>query len=190
MIVAAILIAGIAPARAGNAAAGKTKAQLCAACHGLDGVSRMANVPSLAGQTDAFLEWQLVYFRSGARSNALMSPMAANLSDDDIQNLGAYFSALPSPKPAPGKLDPELMAAAVTVIQKYRCGSCHQGNFAGLDQAARLAAQREEYLEKALKDFKSGARRGGGAAGAMPDIAFPMTGPEIEAVSYYLAHHP
>jgi cytochrome c553 len=150
----------------------------------------MPATPSLAGQTDAFLQWQLVYFRTGARQNALMSPVAEGLSDDDIQNLGAYFASLQPSHPAAGTMDAALMADGVKVAAKYRCGSCHQQNFAGLDQAARLAAQRQDYLEKSLREFKSGARRGGGGAGAMPGVAFGMTEPEIKAVAYYLAHHP
>jgi cytochrome c553 len=190
LVLVGILVTSIAPAHAGDAAAGKAKAQFCAACHGANGVSATPGTPSLAAQTDAFLEWQLVYFRSGARKNALMSPVAESLSDDDIQNLGAYFATLPPPKPAAGALDPAAMADGAKVAAKYRCGSCHQRNYAGLEQAARLAAQREDYLAQSLRDFKSGARRGGGGAGAMPDVAFPMTEQEIKAVAYYLARHP
>ena len=188
----AICGAAMIPATAGAAdlAAGKAAAGACAVCHGADGISAMAGVPSLAGQTDAFLEWQLVYFRSGARRSDAMDPIAAKLSDADIRNLGAWFASLrPAPPPA-GPLDGARMAAAVGAIEKYRCGSCHQRNFAGLDQAARIASQREDYLEKSLGDFKSGARRGGGGAGAMPDVAFPMSHDEIDAVAYYLSRHP
>jgi cytochrome c553 len=189
-IAATIVFVTAAATQAGDAAAGKAKARLCVACHGANGVAAMPGTPSLAGQTDAFLQWQLVYFRSGARKNDLMSPVAEGLSDDDVQNLGAYFATLPPPAPAAGPLDAALMADGVKVAAKYRCASCHQRDYAGLEQAARLAAQREEYLVKSLRDFKSGARRGGGGAGAMPDVAFPMTEAEIKAVAYYLAHHP
>lgn len=188
----AALAGAAVPAVAGAAdvAAGRAAAGACAVCHGPDGVSSTQGVPSLAGQTDAFLEWQLVYFRSGARRSAAMAPSAASLSDADIRNLGAWFASLPPPKPPAGPLDAERMAAGVRVVEKYRCGSCHQRNFAGFDQAARIASQREDYLVKSLGDFKTGARRGGGGAGAMPDVAYPMTQDEIGAVAYYLSRHP
>jgi cytochrome c553 len=190
MMFLAAAVAVAAPARAGDVAAGKAKVQICAPCHGADGVSHMPNAPSLAAEPDQYLQWQMVYFRAGARQNPLMSPVAAKLSDGDIQDLGAYFASLPPPKPESGKLDPDLMAAAVTVIAKNRCASCHKSNFSGNGMAARLASQREEYLVKSLESFKSGVRRGSGAAGAMSSIAFGMTAAEIKAVSYYLAHHP
>jgi len=193
-LLGAIALAGAAvtpiAAAAADLAAGKAAAGACAVCHGANGISAMTGVPSLAGQTDAFLEWQLVYFRSGARRSDTMDPVAAKLSDADIRNLGAWFASLSPPAPPAGALDGARMAAGVKVIEKYRCGSCHQRNFAGLDQAARIASQREDYLEKSLGDFKSGTRRGGGAAGAMPDVAFPMTHEEIGAVAYYLSRHP
>ncbi len=188
-----LLLAGLAapsPVWAGNIADGKAKAQACALCHGTKGVSSKSDVPSLAGQPDPFLEWQLVYFRAGTRQSPLMTPISEALSDTDVQNLGAYFASLPPPRPAAGKLDPELMAMGVKVTQKFRCGACHQRNFAGLEQASRLASQHEEYLLKSLREFKSGVRRGGGGESPMPGIAFEMTDEEMKAVAYYLAHHP
>ncbi len=192
LLAATIAVAAPAVAAApqvGDAAA-KAKAAVCAACHGAGGLSQVPNIPSLAGEPDQFLEWQMVLFRSGAREDPLMSPIAQTLSDDDVQVLGRYFAALKPPKPPAGKLDPSLMAAGVSVMQKYNCASCHGDNFAGEGEAARLASQHEEYLAKALQDFKSGARRGAGAAGAMSGVAFGMTGPEIKAAAYYLSHHP
>src|SRR5689334_19929396 len=93
---AVVLTATATAVDAADAEAGKAKAQeVCAACHGPDGVSQTENVPSLAGQPDGFIQWQLVYFRSGRRQNEIMQPLAAELRDADIRNLAAYFSALP-----------------------------------------------------------------------------------------------
>ncbi len=188
----AATIAVFAPALAAAPLAGgaAAKAAVCAACHGAGGVSQTPSVPSLAAEPDQYLEWQMVLFRSGARENPLMSPIAQQLSDDDVQAFGKYFATLKPPKPPPGKLDPSQMAAGVQVMQKYRCASCHGDDFAGEGEAARLASQQENYLVKALQDFKSGARRGAGAAGAMSSVAFGMTKSEIEAAAYYLSHHP
>lgn len=79
---------------AGDAAAGKAKAGTCAGCHGASGVSNNPLWPNLAGQKDAYLVKQMKAFRDGTRSDPMMSPMAKPLSDDDINNLAAYFSSL------------------------------------------------------------------------------------------------
>src|ERR1700735_3262050 len=85
------------PARAADPAAIKEKANLCSACHGENGISQTENVPSLAGQPDQFIQWQLVFFRSGARKNELMQPIVEQINNEDIRNLGAYFAALYPP---------------------------------------------------------------------------------------------
>jgi cytochrome c553 len=79
---------------AGDAAAGKSKAAACAACHGAGGISANAIWPNLAGQKDAYLIKQMKAFRDGGRKDPMMSPMAAALTDEDIVNLAAYYSSL------------------------------------------------------------------------------------------------
>ena len=79
---------------AGDAAAGKTKSTLCAACHGADGTSPMDIWPNLKGQKYAYLVKQIKAFRDGTRKDPSMQPMVANLSDEDIENLAAYYSSL------------------------------------------------------------------------------------------------
>ena len=74
-------------------AAGKQKAEVCAACHGADGNSVNPIWPNLAGQTARYIYLQLRDFKEGRRKNDLMSPMAANLSREDMQDLAAYFSS-------------------------------------------------------------------------------------------------
>ncbi|HUV21421.1 MAG TPA: cytochrome c [Gammaproteobacteria bacterium] len=81
-------------ALAGDAAAGKAKSALCAACHGMDGISTNDMWPNLAGQKEGYMVMQLKAFRGGERNNPMMAPMTAGLSDDDIANLAAYFSSL------------------------------------------------------------------------------------------------
>lgn len=78
---------------AGNAAAGKSKAAVCGACHGPDGNSMNPQWPKLAGQHAVYLERQLMDFKSGARKNALMNPQAAGLSDQDMEDLAAYYAS-------------------------------------------------------------------------------------------------
>jgi len=79
---------------AGDAAAGKTRAAACAACHGLNGIGTQPIYPNLAGQKAEYITQTLVGFKSGDRKNAIMNAMAAPLSDSDIANLAAYYSSL------------------------------------------------------------------------------------------------
>ena len=180
------LALGTMPAHAADVAAGKEKAELCVGCHGENGVSQMENMPSLAGQLDQFVQWQLIYFRAGARKNEQMQPIVEQLSNEDIRNLGAYFASLPPPKAAEDK-DPDLSKKGAQAAAGRRCASCHTDSYAGDKAAARIAGQREDYLVKALRDYKSGARSGGAQA-AMTEVAHPLSDEEIEALAHYLAH--
>src|SRR2546430_14882875 len=92
-------LVGAIPAHAADIAAGKEKAELCVGCHGENGISQMENIPSLAAQPDQFIQWQLVYFRAGARKNEQMQPIVEQLNNDDVRNLGAYFASIAPPKP-------------------------------------------------------------------------------------------
>jgi cytochrome c553 len=189
----ALLISGIwladacvAPAHAADAATGKEKAEVCAGCHGENGISQTANIPSLAAQQDQFIQWQLVFFRGGARKNDQMQPIAQEISNEDIRLLGAYFASLPAPPKAPDD-NPDLSAKGAQAAAGRRCASCHGDSFAGTKAVARIAGQREEYLVKALNDYKSGARSGG-AGSVMTDVAYPLSEEEITALAHYLAH--
>jgi len=177
-------------AGAADRAAGAAKAAACAACHGAGGVSQMVDTPSLAGQPDGFLQWQLVYFRGGRRKNPVMQPMAADLSDDDIRNLAAYFSSQPPPQAGnQGAVDPELFASGRKIAQQHRCAACHQDSYSGAQAAARTAQQREDYLLKSLRDFKSGARIGNGVA-SMGDAVYPLVDDQLRALAHFMSHLP
>ena len=174
-------------ANAADLAAGKEKAELCVGCHGENGISQMENIPSLAGQPDQFIQWQLVYFRAGARKNEQMQPIVEQITNEDIRNLGAYFASLPPAKSATPDDDPELSKRGAQAAAGRRCASCHLDSFAGTKAVARLAGQREDYLLKALRDYKAGLRSGGGQA-AMAEVAFPLHEEEVVALAHYLAH--
>ena len=186
-LVVAACLSGAGVVQAADLAAGKAKAtEICAGCHGENGISEMENIPSLAGQLDQYIQWQLVYFRSGSRKNEQMQPIVEQLNNDDIRNLGAYFAQL---APASGAKDdnPDLSEKGKQAAAGRRCASCHTDSFAGTKAVARIAGQREEYLVKALHDYKSGVRSGGGQA-AMADVAYPLSDEEITALAHYLAH--
>ncbi|MGJ4880255.1 MULTISPECIES: c-type cytochrome [unclassified Bradyrhizobium] len=183
---ALMLVLAARPADAADLEAGKAKAQLCAGCHGDNGISQTENIPSLAGQQDQFIQWQLVFFRAGTRKNEAMKPIVDQLTNEDIRNLGAYFASL-QPAKAPPDNDPDLSAKGAQAAAGRRCASCHLDSYAGTKGVARLAGQREEYLVKALHDYKSGQRVGGSQA-AMTDVAYPLSDEEITALAHYLAH--
>jgi len=169
-----------------DAADVREKVETCKACHGENGISQMENIPSLAGQFDQYVQWQLVYFRSGARKSEQMQPVVEDLSNEDIRNLGAYFASL---QPFRGQPDdnPDLSEKGKQAAVGRRCAACHGDDLAGTKAVARIAGQREDYLLKALRDYKSGQRVGGGQA-AMADVAYPLSEEEIEALAHYLAH--
>lgn len=186
MLAGVIVIGG--PGRAADVAAGKAKAaEVCGACHGENGISQTENIPSLAGQLDQYIQWQLVYFRAGSRKNEQMQPVVEQLNNEDIRNLGAYFASLTPAQAAQPDDNPDLSAKGKQAAAGRRCASCHTDSFTGTKAVARIAGQREEYLVKALHDYKTGVRSGGGQA-AMADVAYPLNEEEITALAHYLAH--
>ena len=79
---------------AADARAGREKALMCEVCHGIDGVGRRPDVPNIGGESDVYLTAQLANFRSGARQHEQMSIIAEGLSDEDIENLAAWYSSI------------------------------------------------------------------------------------------------
>jgi cytochrome c553 len=172
---------------AADIAAGKDKAQVCAGCHGENGVSAMPGVPSLAGQQDQFIQWQLVFFRSGRRPNLLMAPLVGDLTDADIRNLGAYFHSLPySTAVADGTPNPDLTEKGRVIAVQHHCANCHTDSYRGDRAAAAIADQREDYLVKALTDYRAATRPSVGVA-AMTEAAASLNDDEIAALAHYLA---
>jgi cytochrome c553 len=186
-----ILVAAMFAVSAGSARAAdesvREKAAQCTPCHGEGGVSQTENTPSLAGQPDLFLKWQLVFLRSGSRKNEVMQPIAEQFGNEDVRSLSAYFASLPSPKASEPDDNPDLSKKGAEAAAGRRCGSCHGDTFAGAKAVARLAGQREDYLAKALHDYKSNLRVGNGVA-AMADVTYSMSEEEITALAHYLAH--
>jgi cytochrome c553 len=184
---AAVLIAASGIAPAADASAGKALAEGCAGCHGADGVSQMPLTPSLAGEPDEFVQWQLVYFRSGARKSEVMGPIAEALSNDDIRNLGAFYASLPPPKPA--AVPDALAQKGEKLALQHRCQSCHSDDYNGFRAAARLSGQREDVLVQALRDFKTGKRVGSGVA-SMAEVTYELSDADMVALSHYMATRP
>lgn len=183
-LIALCLLSGSAPAFAADVSAGKSLAEGCAGCHGAKGVSEMPMAPSLAGEPDEFVQWQLVYFRSGARKSEIMRPVAELLSNEDIRNLGAYYASLPPPNP---QTPPDALGqAGEKLAVEHRCRSCHSDDYNGFRAAARLSGQREDVLLKALHDYKSGTRVGSGVA-SMSEVAIELSDADMQALAHYMA---
>jgi cytochrome c553 len=164
------------PTLAADAAAGGEKAALCAGCHGPNGKSSNPQWPNLAAQQPDYLAAQLKAFKSGARKNPMMQGMVANLSDQDIENIAAYFAAQPAAK-AGGDT-----ALAKTGAEKAgTCLHCHGAQGQGSAQIPRLAGQHPAYLEAQLKSFKSGTRQGG----PMPGMASSLSDDDMKALAAY-----
>ena len=102
VLLPAMILLHTSPARAGDATAGKQKAQMCAACHGANGLSTQPDAPNLAGQPEVYVTAQLKAYKSGARKHEIMSLLAQPLTDDDIANLAAWFSSIHLDAKLPG----------------------------------------------------------------------------------------
>jgi cytochrome c553 len=178
------------PAAAGDAAQGAQKAAVCGACHGMTGSSINPEWPSLAGQPEAYVVSQLRQFKDGTRVNALMSPMAAPLSDADMADLAAHYS---QQTPAGLEADPSNWKAGEKL---YRggdaargipaCIACHgpQGRGNGPAAYPALRAQHAVYSYNQLKAYASGARKSPGIE-IMQVIAARLTEDEMRALASY-----
>jgi cytochrome c553 len=176
-------------ATAADVAAGKPAAEVCSGCHGENGVSQTPLTPSLAGEPDDYIQWQLVYFRSGVRKGDVMGPIAKSLENPVIRNLGAYYASLAPPAPQPAPSSDTLAQAGAKLATQQRCKVCHGDTYEGVGPAARLTGQREDVLLKALRDFKSGARVGSGVA-SMADVTFGLSDDDMQALAHYMATRP
>lgn len=132
---------------------------------------------------------QLFLFREGRRDNLVMTQMAKGLTDDDLRTLADAVEKLPLPQPPAAKPDPEKFKAGRATSEKERCASCHNPDFSGERNVPRLANQREDYLFKALRDYKSGVRVGYGNA-AMPETVSGLSDKDLGDLAHYLAHLP
>jgi cytochrome c553 len=166
--------------------------QVCAACHGIDGNSPLPANPSLAGQHPEYLFKQLTEFKSGTRTNAVMTGMVANLSADDMQNLAAYYSAqIPKQMGAKNKdlvtQGSKLYRGGNAANGLAACAGCHSPNGAGIPaQYPRLASQHADYVAAQLKAFRTGDRANDPLE-MMQSIAVKLTDKDIAALAEYIS---
>jgi cytochrome c553 len=160
--------------------------QLCLDCHGKDGVSKTENTPSLGGMPEQYVLVQLYMFRERLRKVQLMNDMAKGMTDDDLRAFSQFIAKLPPPPPPAEAGDPARMARAKVLADKHRCNVCHNPDFSGHDQLPRLRNQREDYLLKTLREYKSQKRTGYDAA--MLEVLVPLSDPDLVDLAHYLAH--
>jgi cytochrome c553 len=191
--VSANTAASEAPAKATKPDLAKGEASfgaVCAGCHGVDGNSGTPSNPKLAQQHPEYLVKQLQEFKSGKRANAIMSGMAAALSDDDMRNI-AYWLTTKAAKPGFAK-DKEAVSLGERI---YRggiadrlvpaCAGCHSPNGAGIPaQYPRLSGQHAEYAAAQLTAFRDGVRKNNLA---MTQVAAKLNDREIKALADYVA---
>lgn len=191
---AALVMLGTAGHAAADAAAGKTKAAACAACHSADGNSAInPEWPKLAGQHASYIAKQLADFKAGTtRNNVLMTSQVVALSEKDMQDIGDYFATQTT---SIGSADQEKLALGEKLYRGGNsdtgvpaCMACHGPSGAG-NAAAKfpsLSGQHSVYAANQLKAFRSGARSND-MNNMMSDVAAKMSDAEIDAVAAYMS---
>jgi cytochrome c553 len=183
--VAAVLLTGTLDA---SAAAPPEKLEPCLACHGATGQSEIENVPSLGAQPPKYALIQLFMFREGLRSIEPMTELTKGWSDADLQQAADFIAALPPPKPRADPADPARLERARALAELNHCNVCHRSDFSGQENVPRLADQREDYLLKALREYKSGVRHG--YEPTMAEVLQPIDDAQLAEFAYYLSRLP
>ena len=173
-----------------DAAKGAQLSATCQACHTADGSRGSPANPILQGQHPEYLVKQLIEFKSGKRKNAVMTGMAATLSEDDMKQVAAFY-ATKTPKPGFAKLKEtvslgeQIYRGGIASKAVPACSGCHSPNGAGIPaQYPRLSGQHADYAEAQLLAFRSGVR---GNNAQMTTIANKMNEREMKAVADYVA---
>jgi len=179
----AVAIAFAAPALAQGGSLAE-KLQLCSACHGEDGNSKLEKIPSLAGQPAFFILNQLFLMREGVRKVEQMAPIVKDLKDEDLSALSEHFAKLAA-KRSDEPLDPALVKHGEEIAGHRRCNSCHRADYAGVDQVPRIGKQRIDYLIQSLKEFRDVTRAGGDTA--MSANLAGASDDDLKALAHYCA---
>jgi cytochrome c553 len=180
-LAAAVLCA--IPARAQHVTFAE-RVQLCGACHGEDGNSRMEKIPSLASQPAFFIMYQLFLMREGVRRIEAMAPMVKDLKDGDLDALSKHYARL-EPKRSNEPIDPALVRRGAVLAEAKRCRSCHAPGLIGQDQIPRLAKQRIDYLISSMQSYRDGTRTGADTAMGAPVAG--LSDADLAALAHYAA---
>jgi cytochrome c553 len=198
LLLSSLLLAATAHANEPAAAAAKPdlgkggaiSSQVCAACHTADGSRGSPANPILQGQHPEYLAKQLSEFKSGKRKNAVMSGMAATLSEEDMRNVAAFYASKTA-KPGFAKnkdtvaLGEKIYRGGIAERNVPACAGCHGPTGSGIPaQYPRIGGQHGDYVEAQMTAFRSGARANNAV---MMTVAAKMNDKEIKAVSDYVA---
>lgn len=176
---------------AGSKEAGQAKAATCSACHGMDGTSVGPEWPNLAGQHETYILRQLAAFHGGQRQNPLMSPMAVILTEQDMADLAAYFSAQPirggETDPSKAKVGQRVYRSGNVDAKVMACAGCHGPTGLGNAPAAfpSLQGQKAAYVALQLRAYKAGTRTTDPNQ-MMRNMAAALSEEEIDAVASYV----
>jgi cytochrome c553 len=160
------------------------KAQMCAACHGENGIPQEKTTPVIWGQYQGYLYLELRDYKSGARKHDIMSPLAETLSRDDLMALALYFSQKRWPDLQQPSAPADVAARAIRANGSVGCTGCHQGQYQGEGTQPRVAGQYQEYLHQTMLDFRTRAR---GNNPGMTDLMLATSEPDIAALAQYMA---
>ena len=176
----------------GDAAVGQSKAALCATCHGAEGNSELPMNPKLAGQNATYITKQLMDYKSGVRSNPTMSAMVLNLSEQDMQDISAWYSSqqvtLQGADPKFVELGESLYRAGIKELAVPACSACHSPTGRGNAPAGfpSLGGQHAEYTLQQLRDFRAGVRQNDESS-MMRMVVERLTDRELEALASYVS---
>jgi cytochrome c553 len=160
------------------------KAQICATCHGADGVPINNTTPVIWGQDEGYLYLQLRDFQKGTRKSPLMEPIVAGLEKQDMYDLAAYFTNKQWPNLGQPSAPADVAAKAESAAKSIGCRGCHLDHFQGDGTTARLAGQWQEYLLSQMLAFRDGSR---GNNPGMSDLMKATPKEDLEPLSKYLA---
>jgi cytochrome c553 len=157
----------------------------CLGCHGENGQSNTENIPSLGAQQPAYALIQLFMFREKLRTYEPMNDVIRSFTDDDLRTFSDYLATLPKPAAPADAGDPARIQRARALVQRHHCNSCHNADFSGRDNIPRIADQREDYLARTMREYKSNTRHG--YDGTMAEVLDPVTDEQIGDLAYYIA---
>ena len=183
----ALTILGLVVIGLGAQAQQPQRLELCATCHGPQGVSQNPAFPSLAGQPKVFLENQLVLIREGLRDIPPMKGTLDGLQDPDLTALANHFASLPPPPPAAGPVDAARYQRGKETATSTRCGICHLPDYSGRQQVPRLAGQQERFLLDVMKEYRD--HPGPGRDTIMAAALYGITNQQLEDLAHFFAHH-
>ncbi len=174
---------GAAGAQASAAPAAPPKAATCDACHGPQGRAVIPANPILAGQNARYLYLQLKDFKAERRSDPQMSPMAADLSSEEMHQLSDWYAQQKPPR-QDFAVDAAKARQGKAKADETLCTMCHLGEFVGQNEVPRVAGQNHDYVVKQLKAFKAKTRTND--AGTMTSVAGTLTDDDIENIAQYI----